>query len=90
MESVLMVMLRWVEYIAPPFLRVLLILEFYRGEKNREKIVVPEVHVHDSECVQDTDQWSEKVLFIHSSFIEKRCFKMMFNYNYKNKMTVTL
>lgn len=62
-----MVMICQVEYIAPPFPRVLLILEFYRGEKNREKIVVPEVHVYDSECVQEADQWSDKMLFIHSS-----------------------
>lgn len=90
MESVLIVMICQVEYIAPPFPRVLLILEFYRGEKNREKIVVPEVHVYDSECVQETHQWSEKVLFIHSAFTQKRCFKIVFNYNYKNKMTVIL
>lgn len=51
-KSVLMVMICWVEYIAP----VLLVLEFYRGEKHREKIVVPEVHVYDSQCVQETDQ----------------------------------
>lgn len=86
MQSVLIVMIRQVEYIAPPFPRVLLILEFYRGEKNREKIV----HVYDSECVQETHQWSEKVLFIHSAFTQKRCFKIVFNYNYKNKMTVIL
>lgn len=52
MKSVLMGIICWVEYIAP----VLLVLEFYRGEKNREKIVVPEVHVCDSQCVQETDQ----------------------------------
>lgn len=32
---VLMVMICWVQYIAPPFPRVLLILEFYRGEKKQ-------------------------------------------------------
>lgn len=50
-----MVMICRVEYIVPPFPRVQLILEFYRGENNREKIVVPEAHVYDSECVQEID-----------------------------------
>lgn len=44
----------------------------------------------DSECVQETDQGSEKVLFIHSSFTEKRFLKIIFNCNYKNKMTIIL
>lgn len=55
--------------------------------QRREKIVIPEVHVYDSECVQETDQWSEKVLFIHSSSTEQRSFEIIFNYSYKSKMT---
>lgn len=51
-----------------------------RRKKNREKIVVPEVHVCDSQCVQETDQWSVNMLFIPSFFTENRCFRNIFKY----------